>query len=198
MLLFGFFLFIFVALLTKGLHNGSPRLPPHSGMSPGRPYMPPYHPPGTPTGMRPMTGGYAPPTSMLPGHHGGAPQGSMSPYSLTPRPPAQGGGAVPPNMCYSISPPSSLSASGLSALQEMLRRPFNSPSPGVPVSASTAEFHPTLETGRVRLSQKQDFFESFIVQQNFHSVTIYNCKISERSGSKYIFYKWPTRMKEKT
>nr|XP_022295791.1 protein polybromo-1-like isoform X9 [Crassostrea virginica] len=134
--------------LVQGLHNGSPRLPPHSGMSPGRPYMPPYHPPGTPTGMRPMTGGYAPPTSMLPGHHGGAPQGSMSPYSLTPRPPAQGGGAVPPNMCYSISPPSSLSASGLSALQEMLRRPFNSPSPGVPVSASTAEFHPTLETGQ--------------------------------------------------
>nr|XP_034305706.1 protein polybromo-1 isoform X10 [Crassostrea gigas] len=133
--------------MVQGLHNGVPRLTPHSGMSPGRQYMPPYH--GTPTGMRPMTGGYpnTPPNSMLPGHLAGTPQGGMSPYSLTPHPPGQGGGAVPPNMCYSISPPS-LSASGLSALQEMLRRPFNSPSPGATVSVTTAEFYPTVETGQ--------------------------------------------------
>lgn len=143
-----FLVFLFCGFVNKGLHNGVPRLPPHSGMSPGRQYMPPYH--GTPTGMRPMTGGYpnTPPNSMLPGHLAGTPQGGMSPYSLTPHPPGQGGGAVPPNMCYSISPPS-LSASGLSALQEMLRRPFNSPSPGATVSVTTAEFYPTVETGRV-------------------------------------------------
>ncbi|XP_078341267.1 protein polybromo-1-like isoform X4 [Crassostrea virginica] len=86
--------------LVQGLHNGSPRLPPHSGMSPGRPYMPPYHPPGTPTGMRPMTGGYAPPTSMLPGHHGGAPQGQqMAPPPQPPPPPR------PPSPMFVSVPP---------------------------------------------------------------------------------------------
>ncbi|XP_048738876.1 LOW QUALITY PROTEIN: protein polybromo-1-like [Ostrea edulis] len=133
----------------QGLHNGTPRLSTHSGMSPGRQYMPPYHGGGTPTGMRAMTGGYpSTPQSSMPGQHMGTPQGSIPPYSVTPRPPTQGGGVVHPNMCYSNSP-SSLSASGLSALQEMLRRPFNSASPGVPVTAPTSlEFYPPVETGQ--------------------------------------------------
>lgn len=147
-----------MALITKGLHNGTPRLSTHSGMSPGRQYMPPYHGGGTPTGMRVMTGGYpSTPQSSMPGQHMGTPQGSIPPYSVTPRPPTQGGGVVHPNMCYSNSP-SSLSASGLSALQEMLRRPFNSASPGVPVTAPTSlEFYPPVETGRALLLPAQPF-----------------------------------------
>ncbi|XP_062616162.1 protein polybromo-1-like [Saccostrea cucullata] len=135
---------------AQGLPSGAPRLPHHAGMSPGRPYMPPYHGGVTPAGMRPMAGGYppTPPTSMLPGHV--TPQGSMSPYNMTPRPPNLGGGAAPPNMCrYSNSPPSLLSASGLSALQEMLRRPFNSASPGATVSTPPSlEFYPPIEAGQ--------------------------------------------------
>uniref|UniRef100_A0A8W8M5L2 HMG box domain-containing protein n=1 Tax=Magallana gigas TaxID=29159 RepID=A0A8W8M5L2_MAGGI len=87
--------------MVQGLHNGVPRLTPHSGMSPGRQYMPPYH--GTPTGMRPMTGGYpnTPPNSMLPGHLAGTPQGGQQmapppPPPPPPRPPSPMFVSVPP------------------------------------------------------------------------------------------------------